>query len=287
MLSHVCSNWRRVAIDTPSLWRDIDISLSMEYDALEHFCSSVFPRVKGHPCTIRIRDINFIGMDDDNEHPVHCCKILPDMEVTELKICFRVQGEYDDPELIEYLEGVEGKVRGLVLDSGTVDDGRMDEPWDLWRVVSPLSHLRRISLWCVDATLSVSSQTLPLIEELEMENVEGSLALGDLLHMFPNLRRFKFTERGDRYWDVNETRSRAATHSKLREMHFTSVDMIGWASTGATAARSLFPSLIHLEVHDDTDLDIFLEERTHRRVRRLVVGGAKYESREEYLATLR
>ncbi|CAG7852826.1 SubName: Full=Uncharacterized protein {ECO:0000313/EMBL:CCA71427.1} [Serendipita indica DSM 11827] len=284
VLSHVCSSWRQAAIGTSALWKTIKISLLTKDGVLEHFCSTVFPRVKGYPCTIHIRDVKFIGKSTHGIHPIHRCKILPSMDVLQLRIGFRMEGEYDDPELLKFLGSIEGTIRSILLDSGGVDDGRVGTLWSLAKVLSPFSHIRKVTMWFADATIEACTETCPSVEELELMNMEGTLALADLLDMFPNLRFLRFIENGDRYWNVDGYRSRPFVHSKLRKMCLKSVDMVGWTATGTLTASGTFPSLTHLNVEDDAQLDRFLADPAHRRITCLVVDTTTYSSASEYLS---
>jgi hypothetical protein len=55
-LSAVCRKWRKIALDTPRLWREIRLDLDLGHDP-SHFCNLIIPRIKMCPAIIKIHDL--------------------------------------------------------------------------------------------------------------------------------------------------------------------------------------------------------------------------------------
>lgn len=295
-ISHVCSRWRQTAIGMPVLWSRISLTLYSSSRVVEHFCKSVFPRLKGYPCWLQIQGTRFLDMDGHPRytsglHPLYHCAIIPTMEVKELALSFLADYEYNHPELLDFLSRCRGKVRSLVIDMGYVVLADSWKPssceWDPGKVVAHLPYVRRLRLQYIQADFqTLDTQPWPPIEELELVAIYVPRRWSLLVPKLPHLRKLVIYDQGWRNFPagIDDQDLPPPSLPKVTEIRVPWVGWLGW-NPGVidVSLRGYFPSLRTLEVSspDKRGLQAFLT--AHPNIQHLVVHMKRYSGGSEYL----
>lgn len=287
-LSHVSSRWRSITINEPLLWATVILYLNCDMVILDHFCRTLFDRIGGAHCRIRIHGIKFQRRNGKCEysmekHPIRACRIPRHMNVEILRLGFLAEYECNHPQFLDYLLSCHGKILGINIDWGEAISSQSFQPddrrWSLSRIFLRIPFVRKVELCYVDMCLLLTDEPIwPYIEELTLDNVYGSLALSKLLSKLPNLQKFTLVEDYPE-WTIDESEASNPTelsHQNLKEITVDTISTLRW-----TGGNLCFPSLQRLCVESEYQLDNFLAVHSH--VQALIVGGTHYGSVREYI----
>jgi hypothetical protein len=190
-VAQVCRHWRDVALETPSLWDDIQIDFSLPPDLVEGIWERAVKRVKGAPATVRFDNIGgneaIRGLAREEQMMQRCnLREIPNLDVLRLTMNHNID-TVEALSLITSFPTCKMSSMEIIGHAAAACTSHLD--WDWATFLHRFPQARFIGLTLYDDNVAFTTST-PFIalEELKLSGASRT-NLFELLKYCPNLQR--------------------------------------------------------------------------------------------------
>jgi hypothetical protein len=190
-VAQVCRYWRDIALETPSLWDDIQVDFRLPPELVEGIWERAVKRVKGAPATVRFDNIGgneaIRGLAREEQMMRRCnLREIPNLDVLRLTINYNI----DTVEALSLITSFPTcKMSSMEIIGYGLTASTSHPDWDWATFLHRFPRARFIELTLYDENLAFTTSTPFLaLEELKLSG-GCRTNLFELLKYCPNLQR--------------------------------------------------------------------------------------------------